>query len=334
MSKQIKDTDYLAISARVRAMENELLTPEKYELLITARNDDVCAKLLQSFGYTGLDLSHPDAMNAGLAAVRAAVLEDLGAGIPDAGYLDIFKIRYDYHNIKVVLKAEAMETSTDEMISDLGRVPADELKKALDSGEMDRLPGYLEKAAIEGREVLSATRDPQLSDIVLDRWYFKDLLETAESTGSDFLISYVRAQIDAANLRTLVRTLRMGKNVEFLSGVLFEGGEFAPAELLRISANNGSGLAEFYAPTIFAAAAESGGAALNGGSLTEFEKQCDDAVRFVLGDSLLIPFGEAPVLSYLAIRETEYTNLRIVLLGREAGIPADVIRDRLRTGGM
>ena len=35
---------------------------------------------------------------------------------------------------------------------------------------------------------------------------------------------------------------------------------------------------------------------------------------------------------YLAIsaRETEYTNLRILLLGRSTGLPADVIRSRLR----
>lgn len=29
-----------------------------------------------------------------------------------------------------------------------------------------------------------------------------------------------------------------------------------------------------------------------------------------------VPFGEAPLVSYLAARETEYTNLRILLMGR------------------
>ena len=128
MSKQIKDTDYLAVSARVRAMEKELMTPEKYDLLIAAKDDDVCAKLLQSFGYKGMDFHHPDAMNQMLAATHSEVLEDLGGSIPDVGYLDIFKIRYDYHNIKAILKAEAMETSDSSMLSDLGRVSAEELK--------------------------------------------------------------------------------------------------------------------------------------------------------------------------------------------------------------
>ena len=43
-----------------------------------------------------------------------------------------------------------------------------------------------------------------------------------------------------------------------------------------------------------------------------------------------VPFGEAPLVSYLAARETEYTNLRILLMGRAAGIDPAVIRTRLR----
>jgi V/A-type H+-transporting ATPase subunit C len=332
LTKKIKDVDYLGISARVRAMENDLLTTEQFDQLLGAKSDPEVEKLLQSFGYEQLDPAHPDAMDAALEQDRARVLEDLGAGIPDAGFLDVFKIKYDYHNVKAVLKAEAMETDAGEMLSELGRVSATELEEALQSGETANLPGLLEEAAAEGREILSATRDPQLADAALDRWYFRDMLQTADKTGSEFLRGYVRVQLDCANLRTLVRTLRMGKNADFLRGVLFAGGDVDEGEILRVSANGGNGLAELYAPTALAAAAEAGAEALRGGHLTEFEKRCDDAVSAYLEAARLIPFGEAPVLSYLAMRETEYMNLRIVLLGHAAGIPADVIRSRLRAG--
>ena len=77
-------------------------------------------------------------------------------------------------------------------------------------------------------------------------------------------------------------------------------------------------------------AAEAGEAALKGGSLTEFEKRCDDAVSDYLAGAQMIPFGEAPMLAYLAARETEYTNIRILLMGRAAGLSPEVIRSRLR----
>ena len=327
---KFKDTDYLAVSARVRAMENHLLTAEQYEQLINAKSDDEESKLLQSFGYGQLEPKHPEAIDADLVAVRAEALEELATGMPSPGDLDVFKIKYDYHNVKALLKAEAMNVSPGEMLTDLGRVSVEEMFLAHKERDGSNLPGHIDDAAREGYDILSATRDPQLSDIAVDKWYFVDLLETAEKTGSDFLVGYIRLMIDAANLRTLVRTLRMGKNADFLRGVLFDGGSMAPEELLRVSANSGGGLAELYAPTILAAAAAAGAKTLSGGLLTEFEKDCDDALNAYLEEARLIPFGEAPVLAYLAARETEYTNLRIILMGRMAGVPADVIRSRLR----
>ncbi len=334
MSKKIRDVDFLSASARVRALENELLTEEQLEQLITAKSDEEESKLLQSFGYGELEPRHPEALDADLTAKRAEELVDLADFLPEPGVLDVFRIKYDYHNVKALLKAEAMDVSPDEMLTDLGRASVEEMCVAHRERDGSHLPGHIDDAAREGYDILSATRDPQLSDMAVDRWYFRDLLETAEASDSAFLTGWVRLQIDAANLRALVRTLRMGKNEDFLRGVLFEGGVVSTDEVLRISANGGNGLAEFYAPTRLAAAAEAGAETLRGGAPTEFEKRCDDALSVYLADARLIPFGGEPVLAYLAALETEYTNLRIILMGRAAGVPADVIRARLRAGSV
>ena len=330
MAKKIKDTDYLVISARIKAMESGLLTRERMEQILDARSDEEVQKILQDCGYPELDAADPEAMDTALAAAREATLSDLADGAPDPRYIDVFKLKYDYHNAKAILKAEAMDTDPDHMLMDMGRVGAAELREALQSGELDSLPPLLASPVAESREVLQTTRDPQLCDIVLDRWFYRDMDAVAEATGSAFLHGYVQVQIDAANLRTLVRTLRMGKNEEFLRGVLFEGGEISPDALLAVSAARGGGLAELYAPTRFQTAAEAGVHALQGGLLTEFEKRCDDVVGDYLAGALFVPFGEAPLVGYLAARETEYTNLRILLMGRGAGIDPDVIRSRLR----
>ena len=330
MANKIKDTDYLAISARVRAMETTLLTAERMERLLEARSDEEVSKLLQDCGYPELDAARPEAMDAALSQAREELLTDLGDGAPDPRYIDIFKLKYDYHNAKAILKAAAMGTSPDRMLMDMGRIGAAELKTAVESGELDKLPGALPAAVAEAKSVLDTTRDPQLSDIVLDRWMYRDMAQVAEDTGSQFLRGYVETQIDAANLRALIRTLRMGKNADFLAGVLFESGTVEPAAILAAANHPAGGLNEIYGPTRFAQAAEAGEAALKGGSLTEFEKRCDDAVSDYLAGAQMIPFGEAPLLAYLAARETEYTNIRILLMGRAAGLSPEVIRSRLR----
>ena len=84
--------------------------------------------------------------------------------------------------------------------------------------------------------MLDTTRDPQLSDIVLDRWTYREMTQLAGDTGSAFLLGYVRTQIDAANLRTLIRVARMGKSGEFLRGVLLSGGEVPPESMEKAGA--------------------------------------------------------------------------------------------------
>ena len=332
MAKKIKDTDYLVISARVKAMETGLLSRERMEQILEAKSDEEAAKILQECGYPELDASRPEAMDAALSAAREAVLEDLAGGAPDPRYIDLFKLKYDYHNVKALLKAAAVGADPSHMLMDMGRVSTAVLREALETGHLEELPDLLAQAVEEAREVLDTTRDPQLSDIVLDRWTYREMTQLAGDTGSAFLLGYVRTQIDAANLRTLIRVARMGKSGEFLRGVLLPGGEVSPESVEKAGAAGAAGITELYAPTRFQAAAEAGAQALQGGPLTEFERLCDDAVADYLDTARYVPFGEAPLIGYLAARETEYTNLRILLMGRSMGLDPDVIRSRLRAG--
>ena len=70
--------------------------------------------------------------------------------------------------------------------------------------------------------------------------------------------------------------------------------------------------------------------AIQGGSLTAFEKACDNALNAYMQKAKYIPFGEQPMLGYVSAKDNEFTAIRIILTGRLADLPADVIRERLR----
>ena len=128
---KIKDTDYLAISARIRAMENGLLNRERMEQLLEARSQEDTVKLLQECGYPEFDAGRPEEMDKAIAEIREATLRDLSDGAPDARFFDFFRVRYDYHNAKAAVKALALGTDAASMLSGLGRVPAAELLEAV-----------------------------------------------------------------------------------------------------------------------------------------------------------------------------------------------------------
>lgn len=329
MAKRTKDTDYLFLSTRIHVLERNLLSRERMERMLEAQTNEEAAKVLVECGYPEMPVVDVDSVNAALAAVRDKVFEDLYADAPDPKMIDVFKVKYDYHNVKTLLKATAMGTDPARLLVDTGRFPAAELAEKLKTGSFSGLPDGFAAAIREAQEVLNTTQDPQLSDFVLDRAYFREMQSLAKATGSKFLEGYVELMIDVANLRGLVRVLRMGKSEAYLQNVLFQGGKVSVSAILRL-ASAGSDLESVYGTTALSAAVPSGQAAISSGSLTEFERACDNAVMAYVAGARYVAFGDATVIGYLVAKDSELTAVRIIMTGRLAGLSPDIIRERLR----
>ena len=67
-----------------------------------------------------------------------------------------------------------------------------------------------------------------------------------------------------------------------------------------------------------------------GGSLTAFERECDNALTAYLAAARRIHFGEGAVIGYLYAKELEFTAIRAIFAGRAAGLDGETIRSRLR----
>ena len=324
--KKIKDTDYLFLSARIRSLERNLLSKPRMERMLQAETPAECAQVLTELGYPPFDPQSEAGLNQALSQVRADLFADLAKFMPDPALLDVFKLKYDYHNIKALIKSQGADVTA--LLVDAGRIrSADMSAKYQQTGKWDFLPAPMKGAAEESARVLAETGDPQRSDFVLDKAYFAEMLDLAKSSGCAFLVDYVRTQIDAANLRSVVRTQRMHRAAAFLQQVLFEGGTVS---VERILAEISGGVAPLYRGTPLREAAVLGDEAVAGGSLTAFEKACDNAVLAKVGETHSVPFGPEVAIGYVAAMENEFTAARIIMAGRLAGLDSDTIRERLR----
>ena len=223
--KACKDTDYLFISAYLRAKEPQLLTEEKAVRMLSSSVQEA-ARTLEGCGYAdvltiGLDKALNDR--------RAAVFSEVETLAPKDGVVALFRMRYDYHNAKTIVKAEAIGTDPTPLLSGAGRSEAQALKTAYETGEAGSVPQAVLTAMQTARDALSRSADPQLADLILDRAYFAEYHETATQVGSAFLMGYAQLQADSANLRAAVRARRMHKDAAFLKSVLVPGGSI-PAE--------------------------------------------------------------------------------------------------------
>ena len=324
-----EDLDYLTISARVHAMENRLLSREQMERMIEARDVEEAVKVLTECGYPVLETVTNAALEEMLAQSQAALYHDLGSAVGEKKILEIFQSKYDYHNAKVLVKAEAQGVSADRLLIRGGRYAPDRLKEDYEREDLRACSDYFRRGIARARETLGSTGDPQVADFILDRAYFEELTALAKACESPFLLGYVALCIDVANLRSAVRAARLGKGIEVLNQVLIPGGN-VPVRLLATA--RGDELGTLFRTSPLAKAAELGAslAVPGGGSLTEFERLCDNAILNYLAGGRRVAFGEQPIIGYLYAREAEITAIRILMTGRMAGLDGDTIRARLR----
>ena len=317
---------YLCLSAMLRAREPKLLSNDRAGRMLDAASFEECAKLLTDCDYGDMSQMNAKEIDAELSRRRAGIFAEMDRMAPDRRIVDVFRMKYDYHNAKTVIKTGDARR---DLFSDCGRIKAETLLGCFTEDNYSGLPKLLAKSIEEAKSILARTANPQLADFELDRACYAEMLGIAKDSGSKFIVDYVKLLIDSINLRSAVRTVRMGKDADFLFTALIPGGSIDTDRVCAAS-TSAETLEALYASTVLQKAAECGAEAVSGGKMTEFEKACDNAINEYLKKAKLIPFGEEAVTAFLASRETEITAVRMILTGRLAGIAPEIIQERLR----
>ncbi len=328
-NKKINDKDYLFLSALIRAREARMPAREALERMLDASDFAESARICAEYGYPDMSGMDINGINAALAAHFAEALDDVQKAVPEKSITDAFRLKYDYHNAKVMIKAQAANVDGERLLSRAGRVSPEKIMDAFNEDDYSEIPADMAEAMQQARGVMARSANPQLCDVSLDKAYFAGLHRLAQEESSGFLAGYARLMTDSANLRTFVRTARMGKGADFLGSVLIPGGSVEIDAMVRARLAN-EGPEALFSGTALAQSAAAGAEAMRSGTLTEFERMCDNAVTDHLTGAKLKSFGPEPVIAYLASLEQETASLRMILTGKLFGILPDTIRERLR----
>ncbi len=322
---KIKDTDYLYATMRVRANEKNLLTERDISRMCDAKTASEAAKILSDAGYGDIAGGSFSEVSDAIVQMREKTGKLIDEICENRAIFDVFALKYDFHNIKTVIKASLSGIDAERLLSNSGTVSKEDIVSAYQTGDVSALPEKMGEALREARDILSRTGDACLADITLDRAYFEMLADTAQSSGSEFLRGYVALLADIANLRTAVRAARQGRDDDILRRALVPGGKLRTDALL---VHDFTGAC---ASSLLRTAAELGEiAANNGGTLLEFERALDLAGIEYMKAARYVAFDERPIIAYIAAREAEEMTVRIIMAGKAEGLSADEIKRRLR----
>lgn len=324
----ITTENYICLSAMLRARETRLLTDEKAQRMTDAPSYEEAAKILADCGYNDMSKLNLDELGEALNAHLSSEMEEVKRFAPDKKVVDMFLLKYDYHNIKVMLKSEAMGLDAENLYSATGRISPEKLEYAYKEQSYREIEPIMAKAIVDAGEVLARTANPQKADFILDKAYFEELTSIAKELDVDFIYDYVKLLIDAANLKSYVRTFKMGKYGDFLEEVIIDGGSVSSFRLLE--AGDVDAIVDLYSHSPLEEAALLAKDTIASGKMTDFEKSIDNAVSEFIKKTRLITYGPESIVSYLASVESEVTAVRMILSCRLAGVKSDTIKERLR----
>ena len=301
--------DFIQSSVRIRYAEKKLLTKQQLQRLADAKSLEDAIKLLNETSYSSeiSKLDRPENYEEVLSDVLNKTYRDVMEISPDKSLVEILSCKYDYHNLKVLVKEHIFR----------------ELVLKNDEG--------LSKDFKECLEFYDKTKDPQDIDIFIDKKYFEKVLGLAEEFKLDMISEYFRAMIDFINLRTFIRCRKQNQVKETLEKVLIKGGDIETEKILEMFYDDIEVLPiKFKAYKIGRVLSKIVDEYRNTSSLNSFEKNMDDYLIEIVRKTKSIHYGAEVIFSFLFAKELEIKNLRLILVGKVNGLSPEFIKERLR----
>lgn len=324
---------------RVRAVERRMLDRARLERMIEAGSAEDALHVLREAEYGGAfansvtDAREYESMLEAEGAKLAAFISEIS---PEPGLLNIFLLRFDYHNIKVLLKSEFAGKTGGGQLSSSGIVPPAKLAQTVRERTFSDLPAEMAagtaRAIQDFRQSVSARApDPQIIDIRLDQAMYAQMRREARDLRNPFIERLICIYIDVANIGAFLRMRHMGKNVDFLLDALIPGGAIERSLLARCAQDGLDAFIGAMQYTQYAVLCETGVKDFQAtGLMTVFERCADDYINTYIKKAKLFSAGLEIIAAYFVARQTEMKNVRIAMVGKINGIAQDVIRERLR----
>jgi V/A-type H+-transporting ATPase subunit C len=332
---------YAYITGRVRAMKTKLIPAEMYPRMQSMDASEIARYLEEtqykdeidalSKDYSGTELIE-HATFANLAKTYRKLL-DVSIDEPQFLILEYLR-RWDIWNIKTVIRGKFYGASDVEIMKYL--VPAGELDAEFLDGLTKKGTVQEVISAFEGTDYASALAQYDGKNLAslenaLDKLYYFRMERAVGGTlsvGGGLLLKYVRREIDIRNLITLFRMNKAGVDAAIIQENLIPGGKLHE-ELSRMAGQPfGEFLRGLEGYPFWSSISDIATADLDAVSRIEARLRAY-LVRYAWALSNYHPLSILPVLGYMVSKDTEVSNIRKIVRGKEAGLPAELIEEQV-----
>ena len=324
--------DYGQSVVTIRVLEKRLLTRNRLERMIEAETPEEVLKLLGETEYSQdmADIQGSQDYETILKRETERVFSIVRSMVKNTVIVDILSLKYDYHNLKVLLKSKITGKDFSSLLMQAGTIDAGKFKTKFELQSND-LPQEILDAINEVQKDFEENHDPQRIDILVDKHYFKNLSRLAKEIDVKVITDYVEGLIDFQNMITLFRVKKQNRDVRFLETVIFEGGTISKNKIVEsINDNTDTILNKFKKEKLGIYLTKGLEVFSETKRLSELEKISDNYLMELNKESKYVVFGPEPLFTYLVAKEREINAIRMIMVSKINNISSDKIRERLR----
>ncbi|MDH6364766.1 V/A-type H+-transporting ATPase subunit C [Enterococcus sp. PF1-24] len=326
----VKQASYHELNPLIRGKELELLPADLFERLIQAATVAEVGEILRGTYYSSLIYPNFDYdFDKNIEKDQEELFSWLVATAPEKEVIWVYTMRFTFHNLKVLTKAEMLQKNFDNLFVADGFYDIQELKEAIRTGESERLPESLMKNIQEVQSYFGESKVLQGIDVIYDRQFLAEQRNLGEKLGYPELLQEIIAFIDLTNINTLARGIQQNRSIAFMTTVLSSSGGIAKEALLDLVEADPAVFVQFIRQTEYG---ELLAPALQGEQIdfVQLERLKDDYLTDMYQLAQTQAFGPLPLLAFLNAKEVERKNLQLIVSGKRSGIDATVIRERMR----
>ncbi|HZK27154.1 MAG TPA: V-type ATP synthase subunit C [Thermoclostridium sp.] len=328
----VNQYDYSYATAYLRARELKLLDKNRIDRMLEATKAEEAYRILAEaeYGMNNESIKSVFDFEALLSEEMKktyALLLEIG---PHAEVVEAFQKRYDYFNVKVLLKAELSNQDVPPILLDTGLIDMDELVRIVRERNYVQLEQIMQDAIAKVYDVFSKTGDSQIIDLILDKALYQQFYVDLKDIKNKFINKLADIIMDITNIKMFIRLKALNKPLEFIKKVLLEGGLIDKELYFN---NVGTPTEDFLNAIESTEYSESIQKSLNNKeneNIQTLERVLDDYLMTYMQQAKHITLGIEPFIAFLFAKEAEIKNVRIILTGKINGLSNDLIRERLR----
>lgn len=325
--------EYGYACARIRELEKNLLNNEIIIKMIESSGIDNSLKILAENDFSEYSPEFKNDFNFEqiLREILKKTIDVITEISPYPLLPQLFRLEYDFNNLKILLKANVLETQYSYPLYDFGNIKTNDIKSAVLEGKYQSIPIKMERIIRQSTSEFIKSNNLQLMEAILDHGYYEMLFDILEEINHPFLYYFYKSSIDLLNFAIICRCKIRNVKKSRLPDYLLKTGYLSIQKFINIYGNSMHSWSNNFQKTEYNQIIENGMKYwLEENSLLEFERLSDNYLLSLLNIGKYTTFGLESIIGYYYAKRNDLKNIRIIFNSKKYNFPIEIIKGSVR----